>query len=307
MTSLYLERMNQDKTEEIGKLSAALSLVEIGLGSFLHSLNIPLAGHILSINQIAFLSRISFKLKSAKPGLQVSLIAAILKSLSPAGKKLTPMLAISAQGLFFYTGLFLFGVNYLGLFLAVLLSCLWAFIQPVLFIYLLFGKNSVAVADYYLKEIEKIIPGADHYILWIVVGVIVLKFIIAFVFSLIAIKIKDLEFEKFQKKMLLEIKAPKLSQTHSHAYLALRDLMNPLFIISFALTVLFFFFSNSSASAVQIVWMILRPFAVGFILYYVLRVYPVEKLSNFLRQKGFIQLAKNLDVAIKAIQETRGL
>lgn len=299
--------MNQDNTEEVGKLSAALSLVEIGLGSFLHSLNIPLAGHVLSVNQIAFLSRISFKLKSTKPCLQVSLIVALLKSLSPAGKKLTPMLAISAQGLFFYIGLFVFGVNYLGLLFAVFFSSLWAFIQPILFIYLLFGKNSVAVTEFYLKELNKLVPGSDHYILWLILSLIIIKFIIALVISISAIKIKEQDFEKFQQKMLLEIKKSNTFPSHSHAYLAFRDLMNPLFIISFSLTALFFFFSNSSTSAIQIIWIILRPLAVGFILYYILRVYPIEKLSKFLHQKGFNQLSKTLDVAIKAIQETRGL
>ena len=97
--------MEKDNTEEIGKQIASLALIEVGLGSLLHSLKIPLSGHFLSLNQTAFLSRSSFKLNSKKAPLEISLTASILKSLSPAGKKLTPMLAIAAQGLLFYIGI----------------------------------------------------------------------------------------------------------------------------------------------------------------------------------------------------------
>jgi hypothetical protein len=298
--------MENDNTEEIGKQAAALSLIEVGLGSFLHSFKIPLSGHVLSINQIALLSRACFKLNSQRASLQISLITSLLKSLSPAGKKLTPMLAITAQGIFFYFGLIFFGVNYVGLIFAVLLSSLWAFVQPVLFIYILYGKNSLTVAEYFLHEFERYVPRADQIIFRILFGLIILKFVVAFFISLFAIKLSDRDFEKYHNKMLLKVKAPSASG-HSAAHMALKDLFNPLFLFSFILTTIFFIFSNSSLSIIQIIWGLLRPFALGFIIFYAIRVYPIKNISALLHRKGFIQLGKILDVAIEVVRKSSGL
>ena len=98
-----------------GFYAGTLSLAEIGLGSLLHGLKIPLTGTFLSINQALFLTRL-VKLNRNQPDartlpFQVSNITALLKSLSPAGKKLLPMLAIASQGLLFTLGTIVFGAN----------------------------------------------------------------------------------------------------------------------------------------------------------------------------------------------------
>jgi hypothetical protein len=290
-----------DLTEQIGKQSAALSLGEIGLGSILHSLKIPLAGHFLSINQIAIISRATFKLKSTKASLQISLIAACLKSLSPAGKRLTPMLAIAAQGLFFYVGVLALGINRLGLILAVLLSSLWAFLQPILFIYIIFGKGSLEVVNYLVNELQKVFPHAEEILLSLVIGLIIAKFILAYCISFFVIKMSDEDFEQFQKKMIKEIKLNQNKSNHSVAFMALKDLLNPLFIFSFILTTLFFFFSHSSSTTVQGFWFLLRPLAIGYILFYFFRVYPPTNFSQLLKRRGFHQLSKILDEAISVV------
>ena len=123
-----------------------------------------------------------------------------------AGKKLTPMLAISAQGLFYYIRIALIGINFAGLFFAVIMASLWAFIQPVLFIFLILGKTSVDVGLYFLNEFEKLIPHADKLLIWIIAGVIFLKCLTTYALSLFAIKMSDLQFENYQNKMLLNIK-----------------------------------------------------------------------------------------------------
>ncbi|MFM8268834.1 MAG: hypothetical protein ACKN9V_01485, partial [Pseudomonadota bacterium] len=91
-----------------GVYAGILSLVEIGLGGLLHGMKIPFAGTFLSLNQGFFLTRL-IKLNCFSPDartlpFRVSNITALLKSLSPAGKKLLPMLAISAQGFLFSFG-----------------------------------------------------------------------------------------------------------------------------------------------------------------------------------------------------------
>src|SRR5688572_22233186 len=128
----------------VGRHAALLTVVEVGLGSLLHGLRIPLSGQILSCNQGFLLCR---AVKEAGPDERsrflpatISNVAALLKSLSPAGKKLTPMLAISSQGLLFSLGCILLGPNFLGCLLGISLLSLWAFAQPILIAYVLFGS-----------------------------------------------------------------------------------------------------------------------------------------------------------------------
>ncbi|MGZ3789704.1 MAG: hypothetical protein ACXVLQ_14340 [Bacteriovorax sp.] len=294
--------MEKDNTEDIGKLAATLALVEIGLGSFLHTFKVPLSGHLLSINQIAILSRSCFKLKSPRASLEISFVASLLKSLSPAGKKLTPMLAIASQGILYYFGILFLGLNSFGLLLAVLLSSSWAFLQPVLFIYILFGKTSIAVAEHFFHEVEKFFPNAHSILLWVILGLFILKCALAYFFSYMAIRVSDEHFYKYEQRMLPQAKVrPRSNKSALH--LSLHDLFNPLFIFSFLLTIAFFIFSNSTLA--ETIWGLLRPLALGFIIFYVFRVYPIEKLSVFLHQKGFTRMSKMLNHAISIIREHR--
>lgn len=292
--------MNTNNTTATGKYAASLTLVEIGLGSLLHSLKIPLVGHFLSLNQIAILSRSSFHLKSKKSALEISAIASLLKSLSPAGKKLTPMLAIAAQGVFFYFGLMIGGLNPFGLITGAVLSSLWAFVQPVLFIYLLFGKTSLEVAAYFLKEIEKIIPNAEQFLLIAVLALLIIKCLLAAIVSIVAIKIKEETFGKYQQKMIFNISESSFPSGEKAWKLALRDLCNPLFLVSLALTAFFFLFSQSEKSTV--IWSLLRPVALGYLIFFMIRMMPVEKMSAWLRKKGFEKFAANLDEAFSLIK-----
>ncbi|MFP5459829.1 MAG: hypothetical protein ACLGG7_13920, partial [Bacteriovoracia bacterium] len=109
------------KTSEIGKNAATLSLIEVGLGSLLHGLKLPFSGHVLSLNQSFILTRATLTSGERRDAAVISTTAAILKSLSPAGKKLTPMLAIAVQGQLYYLGLLVAGTGVIGQLLGSLL------------------------------------------------------------------------------------------------------------------------------------------------------------------------------------------
>ena len=293
--------MSDQKTENIGKQAAYLSLIEIGLGSFLHALKIPFSGHFLSLNQIAFMSRITKIEKSKDAALQISVIASLLKSLSPAGKKLTPMLAILAQGLCFSLGIFIFGVNPLGFVIGSIFSSLWAFIQPILMIYLLFGKSSIDVAEHFYKEILKIITIDMNYLLYAVLIFIGLKVLLAVFVSFFAMRISDKKFNEYQAKMIQQRKKKKPKKIQHPALMALRDLLSPLFLVSLAMTALFFYVSN--AEQTQMIWGLMRPLAVGFILFFIIRVYQVERFSIHLEKIGLHKLSSSLKTAIEVIRK----
>lgn len=295
--------MEKEQTKLIGEHAAFLSLIETGLGSLLHGLRIPLSGQFLSLNQIAFMARISSKSKSKEAPLQISVISSLLKSLSPAGKKLTPMLAILAQGFFFSAGLTLFGMNIFGFIIASLLSAVWAFVQPVLIIYLIFGKDFLNVVEYFNKEISKVIHFELKWLLPLFVGFVLIKLIAGVAVCFVAIRAKEEQFDRWQSKLIHEIKPKEQKNVSSPLVMALKDLMTPLFLISLGLTAAFFIFSESTH--VQLIWGLLRPIAVGFILFYLVRVYPVENFANVFEKLGWKDFARHFKAAILTIKSQR--
>lgn len=107
----------QESVEQIGIHATALSLSEVGLGSIMHALHIPFTGTLLSLNQIFLLTRslsqVSLKSRTFSP-FSISASAALIKCLTPIGKKLTPMLAICMQGMLYNLGILCFGNTLLG-------------------------------------------------------------------------------------------------------------------------------------------------------------------------------------------------
>src|SRR5688572_7807052 len=95
----------------VEKYTLLLSSSEVGLGSLLHGLHLPLAGHFLSINQSVLLTLASQESQQRKLAFcdcsLVSVLSAALKLLSPMGKKITPMIAIALQGVFYSLSLLL--------------------------------------------------------------------------------------------------------------------------------------------------------------------------------------------------------
>lgn len=295
--------MDNKTQEQTGKFAATLTLIELGLGSLLHSLKIPFSGHILSLNQITLLARASFQLQSKKASLEISLIASLLKSLSPAGKKLTPMLAIAAQGVLFYIGLIFGGLTMVGVVLASVLASAWAFIQPVMFLIILYGKTGFAVAEYFLNELQKILPKAGEYLFYAILVLFIIKSLIAIGLSIVVIRMKEEAYTAYQKKFIVKI-TPRVGndQNQSVWKMALKDLFSPLFLFSFFVTTLFFLLANSDNATM--IWGLFRPLAVGYCLFFLVRAWPVTKTSAWLRRKGYHRFADNLETAFEIIKRS---
>jgi hypothetical protein len=297
--------MSEDVIKKTGQYAASLSLIEIGLGSLLHGAKIPLSGQILSINQMALLGRASFKEKSKRIALDISLVSTCLKSLSPAGKKLTPMLAISMQGMLYSIGLIIFGVNYLGLFFSILLSASWAFIQPLIILFILFGTTLQDVTNFFIKEFRFLPIGFEKYLIVTIFGFLIFKIILTFFISLKVINLTDEKFKNLELKINFKSTKQKKEESNNQFINAIRDLFKPLFIFTYILTILFLL-NNQNSYSIKI-WMFLRPIAFGFIVFYLFRVYPLEKIMIFFDKLGLTKLSKTLKVSLNLIKEKKGL
>jgi len=286
------------KVEKIGKYSALLSVIEIGLGSFLHSLKIPFSGHTLSLNQGFILTKASIEIDDKDGPALISTTSALLKSLSPAGKKLTPMLAISMQGQLFNLGTRIFGRNLIGHLLGMSLLCMWSFIQPLCIYLILFGKDLIYMTQYFIKKISKVIPVTEEGLLVTIAIILCVKIILGIGLVILAYKLKNKDISKYERWAKNQRPRIKKHSTSSPYVMAFKDLMNPLFIVSILLTTIFYIFSRSSHSAM--IWALLRPLAGGYLIFLAIRVFPVENLASRMKEGKYKDL---FNETLKRIKE----
>jgi hypothetical protein len=273
--------MDDKKVDIVGRYAASLSVIEVALGSLLHAFQVPFAGTVLSLNQGYLLCRSTLAARDLEsPALipySVSNVAAVLKSLAPAGKKLGPMLSLSMQGLLFSFGPWTLGPGLSGLTLGMTLLSLWAFIQPVLTYYLYFGRELFEAIAYLFKQT---LPyhGLESRTLWWMFGALILAKVVAAI-ALAVLAYLNQGKASFQDRLvaLAESKGakPLPKKAGSPFALAVRDLTQPIFILSLATTGIFLFYTEGKGG--RTLWLLLRPIAVGFIFFYFSRTLTLEK------------------------------
>lgn len=274
-----------------GVYAGLLAVAEVGLGGALHAARAPMRGQLLSLNQIFILSKASIDEKentSRLNPLKISCVAAILKTVTPMGNKLTPMIAITMQGLLFSIGTLLFGHTLLGRIVGASLSSLWAFIQPLLLYSAILGIDMFNSSVIPLK-----------YMLYVVAGFVFLKVGLAIALAVSAASIPSLWFEKYVKKT-----GTFLPQTTLHPSRplkgALRELIRPVFLFLVLLSGAVAFVITGSA--MQSLLAICRPLAIGFVLFFIMRSLPLENIILWIRKKNWGKLAASLEEAIKVLQ-----
>lgn len=282
----------------ISYYAAMLSLVEMGLGSLLHSMRIPFSGHALSLNQGLILTQACQKTETRKEAITtvngISIIAAILKSLSPIGKRLTPMLAISMQGFLFSLGLFFLGNNLFGIILGMSFLSVWAFAQPLIFAYLFFGeKLFLAIEKLWLDIAEKINLNSD-YGLWLLIGFVGFKILLSWLVGYWGWKYPTLVTDKYFSRMLYYkdlIKPQHKKQPRSAFSGAITDVLNPWIVVSLILTLAFMTLTEKS-SLFQIFVYGLRVVAVAWLVFFIMRAFPQKWIKKILNR--FPTLAKTV-------------
>lgn len=271
----------------ISSYAATLSLIEVSLGAFLHAFHIPFSGHALSLNQGLILTQACHQTLSRREAISVvngiSIITSVLKSLSPIGKRLTPMLAISVQGLLFSVGILFFGSNLFGILLGIGLLSLWAFAQPLLLAYLFFGEKLFSAVEKLWLDIAEKLNIPVEYGLSFLFSLVALKLLLAFSVGFLAWKYPHMVAEKYLQKILqYQNKLPLQQKTKSvsASFGAFKDLFNPWMVLSMILTIGFMWMTEKS-DYFQIFIYTLRVFAIAWLVFFILRAFPqhwIEKL-----------------------------
>lgn len=247
----------QNKVQE--KYSLLLSSSEIGLGSLLHGLQIPLGGHLLSLNQAALLTMTgkesAGRLAASRNIFFVSLFGSALKILSPMGKKITPMLAILIQGLLFSGAVLFFGCNLLGIVVGTALLSLWGVLQSILFAVLFFGQTLIDSIQHF---------GLEHgSLLRAIIGLVFVKMIFAVLLSSYI----------WKEKKTFEVKYRTWILKHSSNVLKKHSLFKwvaPWFLLSLGLTVSYLVFVQKTEIS-SVLWYLVRPFSFALLSFYLAR------------------------------------
>jgi hypothetical protein len=170
------------------------------------------------------------------------------------------------QGMLYSIGLIIFGVNYLGLFFSILFSASWAFVQPVLILFILFGTTLKDITIFFIKEFRFLPIGFEKYLIVTIFGFLIFKIILTFFISLKVINLTDEKFKNLELKINFKSTKQKKEESNNQFLNAIRDLFKPLFIFTYILTILFLL-NNQNSYSIKI-WMFLRPITIGFIVFY---------------------------------------
>ncbi len=282
-----------------------LSLVEIIFGSIGHGFKIPMTGQFLSLYQLNVLANsLNKDLLPRSSTVEISGIVAVLKSLSPAGQKLGPMLSILSQGTLFWLGTLIGGMNLFGQILGATLLSFWSFIQPLITYTLIFGFDLFRMLEFYREKNLNEYPFAEKFIIGFVLTVIFIKVCLAWLvvfFSFFKKKEWTIQTLKFE----YVLPGPSSKVENSIWKKALRDTFNPLFIFSFVLMVIFLWQIETDLS--RIIWLSLRPLAIAYLIFYLFRS-PVtskylQKLTS--RSKSFKRFHEKASAVIQSIENRR--
>ncbi len=286
MRLVRIHNMNSEPTlrfESKSDCAVMQAFSEVGLGSVIHGYKIPFGGHFLALLQGTLLS-LYLETRKQKhlpythfDPFHVGVVASFLKSLSPMGKRLTPMLAISMQAFLFSCG------SWFSLYLGMTALCLWGFIQPVLIYVLMFGEPLVQAVELFLKRTDTLSNWISSSLIGGVLVVAILKIILGW---LVVYKIQKGEIFKEQvetrvREFVTKSRAP-IQRTGSSQ----RDFMKMVFSIPFLLSwagvILFLYFSGEEKESLSTwVWVIIRPIAIVALIVFLFPKIPLESLRRF--------------------------
>jgi hypothetical protein len=298
--------MNQEPNKDAEINTAVhLSLIEIVVGSIGHGFKIPFTGTMLSYYQLYLLLGMLIRLKqSTIKVFNTSVMVALLKTLAPMGKKITPMIAITVQGFLLWLGTIALGGGVVGMMFGSALFVCWSIIQSGIGFLLVFGFDFIKMIEFFQKEMSEYTSVNLYavFLAYVVLKIILAQGLIAYLLRKNdqsgAWMLNEERMRRWQTRITVD---QNPSKNLSAGRRALRDLVNPFFFFSLTLMVAFHLLQNSSTA--QILWFICRTIAVGFLVFYLSRSEWVVRglLRLFGKSRRFRTLLKKTRIVRKRL------
>lgn len=150
--------MNKELSEKWIKASVTGTIwaaSEIVLGSFLHNLNIPFSGNILTAIGIIILISIGHIWNDRGIFWRAGLICAIMKTMSPSAVIFGPMIAIFSESLLLEFSVTIMGRNIAGFCTGAMLAMSWNLFQKIGSFIIYYGSDIIQVYTGLLKMAQK--------------------------------------------------------------------------------------------------------------------------------------------------------
>lgn len=272
----------QSNTDLEIKTSTHLASVEIVMGSLGHGFKLPFTGTFLSFYQL-FICLELMLLKNAQSisVFNISVIVALLKTVSPFGKKLTPMLAIASQGFLLWLGSVILGETLIGVILGSILFVSWSLLQMAIGYTILYGFDFFKMIEFVQQEIGESI-GLNVYIIILSYWFLRVFVAIGIIVFFLTRKRSDAvwSFDKaYLKRIQTRFMKSRISTSEPVWKKIVRDLFNPFFFLSLILMSVFHFYKDSSV--MNLIWFICRSLAIGFLLIYLMRARWVPRTIGY--------------------------
>lgn len=161
-----------------GIIGSSWAAFEIIVGSFLHNLQIPFAGTMLSAASVFLL--ISFAQLWNERGviLRAGIICALMKSISPSAVIIGPMVGIFMEALLIELLLLIMGRHIIGFVIAGAVAVLWSLVQKILFLLLMYGLDLIELAKSLYQYLIKL-SGIDSLSsLYLIAGIVILYMVL---------------------------------------------------------------------------------------------------------------------------------
>lgn len=288
----------------IGLFGGAAGGIEMTVGSAFHALNLPLRGLALSSLQSAMMTFAARGLQRPARVIWMPFIAAGLKALSPAGSRVRPMVAISAQGALYGGAVQLLGWNLLGVTVAGALVGTWCALQGFALQYLMLGQEIqhayAALAGWLMQHWHLQAPGLFALLgAWTALHVLVVAGLTLVAWRLRAPpaalqRVIARESARTPTDAIAPAGAPPVVSAWRRAG---RDLTRwqfwlPLLLVSAILLA-------SGRTWESVAWLVLRGVAVALVLLSLLSLFRPRGLADFLRRRGWWGPALALDGALQ--------
>ncbi|HEX9006277.1 MAG TPA: hypothetical protein VF889_03205, partial [Bacteroidota bacterium] len=261
---------------------------EASVGAVLHAGQIPLRGLFMSSMQSVIMTYAADGLGVRRRVVWVSFLAASLKAFSPAGNRLRPMLAITAQGFLYMLAVTLLGWNILGAAAGGFLIGGWSAIQGVLLQYLFVGNELFRTYDSILQWLAQQIDVKAFGFLALVAGWTVVCGLVTAVLTVLAWTRRHTMPRRLRDAMFRSIKGVRIDGKPAGIAAALRhglrDILRPLFWLPVAIVGGVMIASGSPLAS--IVWVAVRAAGIGFVLFSAVRAFDFGRFMTWLQRRG---------------------
>jgi len=141
----------------VSSFGALWGAIEITLGSFLHSLRLPFTGTFLASMSAGLL--VAQRQFTSFRGISIytGIVAALIKSLSPDGIVIGPMVGILSEAIIVELILLIYPRSVITAVLAGVFCATWATLQGLLHQWLIYGSSIIELYLELIKESQKVL------------------------------------------------------------------------------------------------------------------------------------------------------